>query len=63
MFLLRNGQYEDAVKALQFYRNSSRMSEQKLLFYRDELDRLISTREDKNSDVRITWKDFRKFVY
>lgn len=62
MFLLKKSRYDDAVKALQFYRNSRRMSDQKLDFYKTELGKLINTGENGKNAAQITWKDFRKFV-
>lgn len=63
-FLLKKSKLDDAVKALQFYRNLRRMSDQKLDFYKNELGKLINTTgEDKKSDTKITWKDFRKFIH
>lgn len=62
MFLLRKSKMNEAVQALQFYRNSRRMSDQKLDFYKNELDKLINTKDDSKSDANISWKDFRKFM-
>lgn len=61
IFLLKESKLDDAVKALQFYRNSRRMSDQKLDFYKNELRKLVNTEEDRKIDTKITWKDFRKF--
>lgn len=62
LLLVRKGKLIEAVKALQFYRNSRQISDQKLDLFRVELAKLISTREDSKSDTTITWKDFRKFM-
>lgn len=61
-FLMRKDRLNEAVEALQFYRNSRRMSDQKLDFYKNELHKLINVGgEDLKSDTTISWKDFRKF--
>ncbi len=62
MFLLRKSKLDEAVSALQFYRNSRRVSKQRLEFYRNELDKLIHTKEGEKSDGNITWKDFRELL-
>lgn len=59
IYLLRRGRVNDAVNAMQIYRNCRRMSKQKLEFYRNELDKLINTKEDHSSGRNITWQDFR----
>lgn len=63
LYLLRKGKLDGAVLALQFYRNSRRLSQQKTVFFKSELDNLLATREEKAdySDDKITWKDFRRF--
>lgn len=60
--LLRKNKLNDAVNALQIYRNSRTISKQNSDFYQTELDKLITTKDDSGSESKITWKDFRMFA-
>lgn len=62
MYLKRKRKLNDAVKALQFYRNSRRMSDEKLEFFKNEMGKLIDAKLDNTASSSISWTDFRKFI-
>jgi len=59
IFLMNKNRFDDADKSLQLYRNSRRISNQKLDFYKNELEKLNNIRDDKIQDKRVTLKDFQ----
>lgn len=61
LFLMSKNKFDEADKALQFYRNLRGRSNQKSEC-ENELDRLINKREDRTENSKLTWKDFRKLL-